>query len=205
MVRYALTGRERSVLDLGVGTAQSLGTFLKAHTFEQAVGCDFSEEMLQRARARLDSLTSKPGKNFNHGRTPHLVACDFHELPFPSGSFDFVTGSFILRSVQSMPQFLSEVKRVLEPGGKAVFLELTRPTHPFVWHLFYRPYLKFCVPAVGKLFSRHDHAYQFLSESVQAFQEPEGLRREFEEAGFRDVSINVLSLGVATLVRGFVR
>ncbi|MBI4357889.1 MAG: ubiquinone/menaquinone biosynthesis methyltransferase [Candidatus Omnitrophica bacterium] len=177
------------VLDLGVGTGKSLEAFLKERHFKQAVGCDFSTEMLEQARARL-------------GRLVQLVACDFHDLPFSENAFDLVTGSFILRSVQDMASFLSEAKRVLRPNGRAVFLELTRPQNRLLWRFFYQPYLKFYVPLVGRFFSRHDHAYEFLSQSVQAFSEPKDLRREFEAAGFTEVSIASLSFGTAAIVEG---
>ena len=101
-----------------------------------------------------------------------------------------------------MHRFLSEVRRVLKPGGKAVFLELTRPGNRFVGRFFFEPYLKFCIPSVGRLFSRHDHAYEFLSQSVQTFMEPEDLLRLLEEEGFHAISISPLSLGAATIVQG---
>ena len=189
IVRNTITGLERTILDLGVGTGKSLAAFIQAHRFERVVGCDFSKNMLQKAKARF-------------GQAVDLIACDFHELPFQSSAFDLVTGSFILRSVQDMPRFLSEVKRVLSPGGRAVFLELTRPENRFVWQFFYQPYLKICVPSVGQIFSRHDHAYQFLSQSIQAFVEPQELKKEFEATGFSEVLIRPLSFGTVTIITG---
>jgi len=176
-------------LDLGVGTGKSLSAFLRGHQFERAVGCDFSENMLQKAKTKF-------------GQSVDLIVADFHELPFQNGIFDLVTGSFILRSVQDMPRFISEVKRVLTPGGRAVFLELTRPENRFVWQFFYQPYLKVCVPSIGQLFSKHDHAYQFLSQSIQAFIEPQELKKEFESTGFSEVSIRPLSFGTVTIIQG---
>ena len=145
--------------------------------------------MLEKARKRLDHLVP-------------LVACDFHDLPFSEHAFNLVTGSFILRSVQNMIQFLSEVKRVLEPNGRAIFLELTRPENRFIWRFLYQPYLKFYVPFMGWFFSRHDHAYEFLSQSVQAFSEPKDLKREFETAGFSEVTVTSISFGAAAIVQG---
>ena len=177
------------ILDLGVGTGKSLEQFLKAQSFEYSVGCDFSENMLLKSKERLGNLAD-------------FLVCDFHELPFGSGSFDLITGSFMLRSVQNMDEFLAEVKRILRPNGKAIFLELTRPKNKLVWNLAYRPYLNFYIPTVGKVFSRHDHAYQFLSQSIQSFVDPAGLKTNFESAGFIDVSYQSLSLGSATIIQG---
>ncbi len=178
-----------SILDLGVGTGKSLAQFLKACSFQRSVGCDFSENMLLKSKERI-------------GNQAELLACDFHDLPFPDRSFDIVTGSFILRSVQVMKIFLSEIKRVLKSNGRAIFLELTRPKNKLVWNLAYRPYLNFYIPAVGKIFSRHDHAYQFLSQSIQSFVDPADLKRDFEATGFVEVSYNSLSFGSATIIQG---
>ena len=100
-----------------------------------------------------------------------------------------------------MSHFLMEIKRVLKPGGKAVFLELTRPANPFVWALF-KPYLQFYIPFIGKIFSRHDEAYQFLSESIQAFMTLKELEAKFLEVRFKQVSIKPLTFGAAAIVEG---
>lgn len=190
MVQTAnMAHKQNRLLDLGVGTGKSLAQFLKAQSFGYSVGCDFSENMLLKSRERLGNLAD-------------FLVCDFHNLPFDSSSFDLITGSFVLRSVQNMDEFLSEVKRVLRPDGKAIFLELTRPKNKLVYHLAYRPYLNFYIPTVGKVFSRHDHAYEFLSQSIQSFIDPAHLKTNFESAGFTEVSYQSLSFGSATIIQG---
>ncbi len=179
----------KSILDLGVGTGKSLLEFIKKDSYQYYVGCDFSENMLLKSKERI-------------GDQAELLACDFHDLPFSDHAFDLVTGSFMLRSVQAMKIFLSEVGRVLKSNGRAIFLELTRPKNKLVWNLAYRPYLNFYIPAVGKIFSRHDHAYQFLSQSIQSFVDPADLKRDFEATGFQEVSYTSLSLGSATIIQG---
>ena len=189
LVRESLSGLEQSILDIGVGTGKSMKSFLKKHRFRRAVGCDFSEPMLQRAKERLGSSAS-------------YVNCDFHEIPFHDQTFDLATGSFILRSVQDMGLFLSEIKRVLKSGGKIAFLELTRPRQSTVWNLIYKPYLKLWVPLVGRLFTRHDHAYEFLSRSIQTFASPEDIKAQMLKMGFRDVTFIPVSFGISTIIRG---
>ena len=184
----AITGLEARILDLGVGTGKSLAYFVKEHQFELAVGCDFSLKMMERAKNRV-------------GKKADFIACDFHELPFASGSFELITGSFMLRSVQDMAKFLDEVRRVLTAGGKAVFLELTRPQNRMVWKLMYEPYLKYYVPFIGRILSRHKNAYDFLSQSVQSFIEPDRLAGEFRSAGFAEVSSRPFTFGAVTIIQ----
>lgn len=178
----------QAVLDVGTGTGKSLAAFLNAHRGKFAVGCDFSVSMLEIARSQVDAA--------------RLAACDFHHLTFKSSSFDLVTGSFILRSVQDLTLFFKEIYRVTQPQGKVAFLELTRPKSSFFWNFFYKPYLRFYIPFIGKLLSKNPKAYLFLSESIQSFKEPTDLRDILESTGFRNISIEPLSLGIVTIIQG---
>ena len=187
-VKFAMNGLERRILDLGVGTGKSLACFLKGHRFNLAVGCDFSINMMRKAKSRV-------------GGNSDFVACDFHELPFVSESFELITGSFMLRSVQEMRKFLSEIKRVLAADGKVVFLELTRPKNKLFWNCVYQPYLKYYVPTIGRIFSRHKNAYEFLSQSVQSFIEPDHLAGEFRSAGFSEVTLHPITFGAVTVIQ----
>lgn len=188
LAKAAVLGNEKAVLDLGVGTGASLEAFLKHHSFERAVGCDFSENMLKRAELRLRGKAE-------------LFCCDFHNLPFPGETFDIVTGSFVLRSVQDMEQFVKGVFRVLKPGGRFSFLELTRVKNQILWNFIYQPYLRFVIPFFGSFFSRHDHAYDFLSQSIQTFMDPERLGEVLRGVGFSQISLKPLCLGAVTIIQ----
>jgi len=186
--KSVIEGNEKSVLDIGVGTGKSILEFLKVKHFDLSVGCDFSKGMLQVAKGNVNGTK--------------LACADLHSLPFADRTFDIVTSSFVLRSVQNMAKFLLEVSRVLKLNGKFVFLDLTRPTNPFVWHLLYKPYLNIYIPLIGKTVSRHERAYQFLSQSIQHFVDPVMLKEQLEAAGFRQVSFKPLTLGISTLFMG---
>ncbi len=190
LIREALASRENisSILDIGAGTGTSLKSFLAAHPFQLSVGCDFSQGMLKVAKEKIKDAS--------------LLAADLHELPFADASFDLVTSSFVLRSVKDMERFLNEVKRILKPGGRFAFLDLTRPTNILFWNLLYRPYLNIYLPLVGKMVSKHREAYQFLSQSIQIFIEPTDLKQKMEAAGFRDTAFKPLTLGAATIFMG---
>lgn len=188
LVRTVLNfGEHGSILDVGVGTGFSLSRFLARHQFSKAVGCDFSIEMLQKAKMNLNSRAQ-------------LAACDFHNFPFENHCFDVVTGSFILRSVQNLNSFFSEVKRVVRPNGKIAFLELTRPKNEIFFKYIYQPYLKFYIPLVGKLIANNQFAYRFLSESIQNFESAGEVKNDLEQVGFKEVTLKVLSFGIATII-----
>ncbi|HPS37629.1 MAG TPA: class I SAM-dependent methyltransferase, partial [Candidatus Omnitrophota bacterium] len=130
-----------------------------------------------------------------------LQAGDFHELSFPDASFDLILSAFTLRSVQDMPRFLGGIFRVLKPGGRVAFLELTRPRN-FLLKLFFIPYVKIYLPLVGRWVSGNDTAYRFLSESVRHFQSPSVVMERMEKAGFSELSTKSFSFGTATLIIG---
>jgi demethylmenaquinone methyltransferase / 2-methoxy-6-polyprenyl-1,4-benzoquinol methylase len=178
----------KTILDLGCGTGKFLECFLRSRSWESATGVDFSVAMLQRARETV------------RGNVMWLKE-DFDALPFLGSSFDLVISAFTLRSVQKLPEFLATVYRILTPGGKVAFLDLTRPKHLLARILFY-PYLKFVLPLLGWLISGNWKAYGFLSGSVRKFQAPEETMRLMKAAGFRDLTSKSFAFGAATLIIG---
>lgn len=183
--KLVLDGYEQSVLDLGVGTGRFLKTFMSGKNFRRAVGVDFSSRMLERSRQDLPANV-------------RFVSADFHHLPFPEAAFDLVISSFTLRSVKNLKLFFDEVYRVLTPHGKAAFLCLTRPQGLF--RIFYYPYIRYYLPLVGKFFSGNPEAYQFLSESIQHFQEPGTTVGLLRQRGFQTIQVHRLTFGAATLI-----
>ncbi len=178
----------KTILDLGCGTGKFLDCFLRSRSWENATGVDFSVSMLQKARETV------------RGNVLWLQE-DFESLPFLESSFDLVISGFTLRSVQKLPEFLTGVHRVLTPGGKAAFLDLTRPRNFWI-RLFFYPYVKFILPFLGWLISGQLKAYGFLSGSVRQFQPPEETVKAMQAAGFRDLTTKSFAFGSATLIIG---
>lgn len=175
-----------SILDLGCGTGKFLECFLKAQRWRQAVGIDLSSGMIGKARA------SVPGNAV-------WLQRDFETIPFPESSFDLAISAFTLRSVQDLPRFFSEVRRVLVPGGRAGFLELTRPRRLWQKVLFF-PYLRILLPIVGRLVGGNESAYRFLANSVERFPEIEKVLEMMRRAGFAELRMKSFSFGTATLI-----
>ncbi len=177
-----------SILDLGCGTGKFLECFLHKKAWKNAVGVDFSATMLEKARRTVQENVL-------------WLQEDFDRLPFLGSSFDLVISGFTLRSVQELSGFLNHVYMILTPGGKAVFLDLTRPKS-FWARIFFYPYLKFILPFLGWMISGKGTAYQFLSRSVEHFQEPERTLQEMAQAGFRNCCSKSFAFGAATLMIG---
>lgn len=178
----------RTILDIGCGTGKFLECFLKRKKWESAFGLDLSAAMLEKARETI------------FGRVTWLRD-DFEALPFLRESFDLVISAFTLRSIQKLPEFLDHVRRILTPGGKAVFLDLTRPRSFWVRCLFL-PYLKFVLPFLGGLVSGNAKAYEFLSASVRHFQDPAETLGMMRAAGYRNLKSKSFAFGAATLIIG---
>jgi demethylmenaquinone methyltransferase/2-methoxy-6-polyprenyl-1,4-benzoquinol methylase len=178
----------KTILDLGCGTGKFLECFLRSRSWESATGVDFSVAMLKKARETVS------------GNVMWLQE-DFDSLPFLEASFDLVISGFTLRSVQKLPEFLEHVHRVLTRGGRAAFLDLTRPRN-FLARLFFYPYLKFVLPLVGWLLSGNRKAYDFLSGSVSQFQAPDETLRLMKACGYRDCTSKSFAFGAATLIIG---
>lgn len=177
-----------SLLDLGTGTGKFLESFLEAKSWKRCVGLDFSSQMLEGARRQLPENV-------------RYVNADFLAIPFSPSSFDLIVSAFTLRSVKNMPVFLQQVYGLLTNGGRAGFLCLTRPRN-FFFKLLYYPYLKIYLPLVGGLVSGNKKAYQFLSDSILSFQDPEQTASMMRETGFRDIQIHRFTFGSATLITG---
>jgi demethylmenaquinone methyltransferase/2-methoxy-6-polyprenyl-1,4-benzoquinol methylase len=178
----------QTILDLGCGTGKFLECFLKSRPWEHAVGLDFSAAMLEKARATVSGNVM-------------WMKGDFDALPFLDSSFDLVISGFTLRSVQKLPGFLASVHRILTPGGKAAFLDLTRPRN-FLARLVFYPYLRFVLPLLGWIISGNRKAYGFLSGSVRKFQTPAETIRVMQTVGYRDCASKSFAFGAATLIIG---
>jgi demethylmenaquinone methyltransferase/2-methoxy-6-polyprenyl-1,4-benzoquinol methylase len=176
------------VLDLCCGTGD-LALAIAPHA--RCVACDFTWNMLVRARAKSDKA-AKPIS---------LASADALELPFADDRFDRATVAFGVRNLEDLSAGLREIRRVLKPGGRLAVLEFSHPDR--VWlKAPYRIYLRSVLPAIGALFSAKGDAYRYLGESIQGFPEPDVLVRLFEEAGFREPRYVRFSFGIVAIHTG---
>ena len=168
------------VLDLACGTGD-VTLALQRAGFD-AIGGDFCEPMLERARAKGVKET---------------VVADALNLPFPDQSFHAITVAFGYRNFEDRPRALREMHRVLKPEGSVHILEFSQPYHGFRPLYFF--YLRHILPKAAKLLCRDQAAYEYLSNSIKAFPEVEEIGRELDSAGFQKVSWTRPTLGIVAI------
>jgi demethylmenaquinone methyltransferase / 2-methoxy-6-polyprenyl-1,4-benzoquinol methylase len=184
--RAATPPADGRALDVACGSGK-LTAELRRATSGLVLGLDFSREMLDVA------ARERPG--------PLYVRGDGLSLPFPDCAFDAVTVAFGLRNFADPERGLVEMRRVLRPGGRAVVLEFVRPRRGPLGAA-YRSYLVHVLPRVGGWISGDKHAYRYLSDTVDAYRTPEELMDLSRRAGWRDASIELLTMGTVGLLTG---
>jgi demethylmenaquinone methyltransferase / 2-methoxy-6-polyprenyl-1,4-benzoquinol methylase len=176
------------VIDLCCGTGAVTRCLAQAVPQGEVVGVDFSEGMLESARARRGGAKAS--------RVRYLCS-DVLSVPLPDQTFDAVTICYGPRNIVDLPKLWDEMKRLVRPGGQVLSLELTRPDGVMGW--FHDIYLKTVVPFLGGLVSGDREAYDYLSETISGFLAPEELAQSMSLGGLQDVRYIPLSGGIVTI------
>ncbi|HUI42656.1 MAG TPA: bifunctional demethylmenaquinone methyltransferase/2-methoxy-6-polyprenyl-1,4-benzoquinol methylase UbiE [Terriglobia bacterium] len=158
----------------------------------RVLGADFCHPMLVIARAK------RAGATGGSAQRAGFIEADTLSLPLRDNALDLVSAAFGFRNLADYGRGLSEMHRVLRPGGVIAILEFSRVQWPVVGPLF-RFYFRRVLPLVGTLISRVPGAYQYLPESVARFPDQESLARSLREAGFAKVRYRNFFGGVAAL------
>ncbi len=190
-VRHAereLAGLEsRCGIDFCCGTGDLALAFRKAGA--EVLGFDFTPEMLPIARDKGERAPGARGA---------FLQGDAMAAPAVDGQVDFSSVSFGIRNVADRKGCLSEMARVVRPGGIVLVLEFTMPPGAILGAL-YRLYFTRILPTVGRLVSKDDDAYSYLPRTVLAWPDPDAFRDEFVEAGLEDCGYRRLTRGIACL------
>lgn len=172
------------VLDACCGTGDLALADLRAGG-ARVTGLDFSERMLERARAKSSEV--------------EWVQGDALALPFADGSFDGATVGFGVRNLDDLEAGLRELRRVLRPGGRLGILEITRPRG--LLRPFYKLWFDGLIPLAGKLLPGGS-AYTYLPASVRRFPEARDFAQLMQSAGFEQVGYRLFAGGIVALHTG---
>ena len=123
---------------------------------------------------------------------------DAQNIPYADASYDALTMAYGIRNMPDRPRALSEMFRVLKPGGHLVCLEFSTPPNA-VWRALYNFYLKHLIPFWGGLITGDKAGFVYLSKSIKAFPNQEGLAKMMREAGFIDVTWKNYTGGIAAV------
>jgi demethylmenaquinone methyltransferase / 2-methoxy-6-polyprenyl-1,4-benzoquinol methylase len=184
---------EGAVLDLCAGTLPLSLELTRQAPKRRVVAIDFCEDML---RAGVKSMP----RDERAGRI-QPVCGDGEEIPAAAGSFWGITVAFGVRNLADTRKGLTEMWRVLKPGGKLLILEFSRPRNPLVKPV-YTFYLNRVLPKVAGIVSGDREAYQYLADSIAAFYEPAELLAMMREAGFVTTYARPLTFGIVTIYVG---
>jgi demethylmenaquinone methyltransferase/2-methoxy-6-polyprenyl-1,4-benzoquinol methylase len=185
-----LTGAER-VLDLCTGTADlAIAARTAVPPARRVVGVDFAGEMLRVGKGKVRRADLEPAIA--------LVRGDAARLPVADRSVDAVTIGFGIRNVEHMQTACDEMCRVLTPGGRVAILEFAIPTLPGVRGA-YLWYFRHVLPRIGRVVSRHEAAYEYLPESVSAFETPAEFVTILRRSGFVEIRAVPLTFGTVFL------
>lgn len=190
LVRAVHDAYPKEVLDLATGSgdvAFALADGLPPGI--RIVGMDFCQPMLDQAVQKRAGCARWAGIEFRQG--------DGMDLPLPAHSQDAVTISFGLRNMADRHKALSEMRRVLRPGGHLFVLEFSQPRWWF--RPFYYAYLKLVLPLVAGIVTGDRSAYEYLGGSIQQFPGREQMSAEISKAGFTAVSATPLTFGIVAL------
>jgi demethylmenaquinone methyltransferase/2-methoxy-6-polyprenyl-1,4-benzoquinol methylase len=186
------THRPVTILDVATGTGDLAIAALKLNP-AKVTGIDISERMLELGR-------EKTGKKGLSGKI-ELLRGDSENIHFPENSFDAAMVAFGVRNFSNPLSGLKEMNRVMRPGGIIMVLEFSRPS-AFPFRQLYNLYFMNILPFIGRAFSKDRSAYRYLPESVMQFPDNEQFMELLEKAGFRRISQERLSGGIASIYTG---
>jgi demethylmenaquinone methyltransferase/2-methoxy-6-polyprenyl-1,4-benzoquinol methylase len=193
LVKMINKHQPQRTLDVATGTAD-LAIALAKKTKSPIIGIDISNGMLDIGREKL--------KKLNLDQQILLQQADSENLPFDDNFFDAVMVAFGVRNFETLDKGLTEMNRVLKPGGMLAVLEFSRP-RKFPVKQLYNFYFRFILPLLGRLISKDKGAYTYLPESVGKFPDGQDFLDHLKSCGYHQNSERRLSFGIATIYAGF--
>ena len=182
----------KKIIDSATGTGDFAIAALKLNP-EEVIGLDISAGMLavgeqKMIKNKVDSIIK-------------MQLGDSENIPYDSNYFDALTVGFGVRNFENLELGLTEMLRVLKPGGKAVILEFSKPKRFPIKQIF-GFYSRYFIPFFGKRISKDAQAYSYLPESVAAFPEGKDFEEILHKIGYKNIESTLVSGGIATIYAG---
>ena len=189
-IRELAPFKPEQILDIATGTGDFAIMAAQMLKPKRLVGADISEGMMAIGAAKVQQLGLQ-----------HIISFqkeDCLHLSYESGTFDAVTAAFGIRNFASLDKGLSEMCRVLKPGGHLSIVELTTPVS-FPMKQLFKVYCHTVLPVYGRLVSKDKSAYSYLTRTIEAFPQGERMMDILQQAGFRETAFKRLTFGICTL------
>jgi len=180
------------IMDMATGTGDFAIEALKLNP-ERVVGVDLSNGMLEVGRKKM--------KKKSVDNIIEMVQGDSENLTYEDNTFDAFTVGFGVRNFQNLEAGLSEMLRVLKPGGVGLVLEFSKPKK-FPVKQYFAFHSRYVIPTIGKAISKDKAAYSYLPESVAAFPEGQDFVDIMTKVGYRDIKSKKVGGGIATIYYG---
>lgn len=180
----------QTMLDIATGTGDF--SILAAQMLKprRLIGADISEGMMAVGREKVQQLGLQGVISFEKE--------DCLNLSYADGTFDAVTSAFGIRNFADLDRGLSEMCRVLKKGGHLSILELTTPVN-FPMKQLFQVYSHTVLPVYGRLISKDQSAYSYLTKTIEAFPQGESMMEILKKAGFGETSFQRLTFGICTM------
>ncbi|MBV6644755.1 MAG: bifunctional demethylmenaquinone methyltransferase/2-methoxy-6-polyprenyl-1,4-benzoquinol methylase UbiE [Cyclobacteriaceae bacterium] len=191
-ISYLRSLQPKTILDIATGTGDFAIESLSLEP-EKVIGVDISEGMLTIGRQKL-------AKRKLDDRI-ELLGGDSEGLQFEDNKFDAVIVAFGVRNFEHLEKGLTDMHRVLKPGGMTVILEFSKPK-VFPFKQLYNFYFKWILPKIGRIISSDQAAYTYLPDSVKGFPDGEKFTGILEKIGFRDTKCKTLTFGISSIYVG---
>jgi len=185
-----LPHRPKTLLDIATGTGDFAILAAQMLQPERLVGADISEGMMAVGREKVRQLGLQDTIVFEKE--------DCLALSYPDGSFDAVTAAFGIRNFADLDKGLKEMCRVLRKGGHLSIVELTTPV-TFPMKQLFRIYSHSVLPLYGRIISKDQSAYSYLTKTIEAFPQGERMVDILKKAGFGEASFRRLTFGICTM------
>ncbi|MBQ7510573.1 MAG: bifunctional demethylmenaquinone methyltransferase/2-methoxy-6-polyprenyl-1,4-benzoquinol methylase UbiE [Prevotella sp.] len=182
--------KPQTMLDIATGTGDFAILAAQMLHPQRLAGADISEGMMAVGREKVQRLGLQDVISFEKE--------DCLSLSYDSDTFDAVTAAFGIRNFADLDKGLSEMCRVLKPGGHLSIVELTTPVS-FPMKQLFRVYSHTVLPVYGRLISKDTSAYSYLTKTIEAFPQGERMQEILQQAGFKQATFQRLTFGICTM------